>query len=250
MKKILLTLLLVTCTQLLLAFEPSALNLKVPSDLERSSMVFEIQHRFYGDLTEDPLENFFGLDVGANVNLGIRYAILDRLELYAAYTRFEKEYRVAASYAYHFPQIYVRTQINLEYFSFKVGQERQQNFFYGLGLQSEPIFDAVTATVNSGYDGYNEKFGLGFGIDLGFDWEFGPIEHVALLGEYYPVLQSEEPITGPENSFAGGVRVDTYGHHFMILIGNNTHIGARRLMLGAASNDIRLGLTVQRLLQF
>ena len=132
MKKVLLAVLLVACTQLLLAFEPSALNLKVPSNLERNSLVFDIQHRFYGDLTEDPLENFFGLDIGANVNLGIRYAILERLELYAAYTRFEKEYRVAASYAYHFPQTYVRTQISLEYFSLKIGQERHQNLFYGL----------------------------------------------------------------------------------------------------------------------
>jgi hypothetical protein len=201
-------------------------------------------------LTEDPLENFFGLDVGANVNLGVRYAMLERLELYAAYTRFEKEYRIAASYAYHFPQIYVATQINLEYFNFKIGQERHQNLFYGLGLQSEPVFNAITATANLGYDGYNEKFGLGFGLDVGFDWEFGPIEHVGLIGEYYPVLQSEESITGPENSFAGGIRIDTYGHHFMVLVGNSSNIGARRLMLGVPSNDIRLGFNVQRLLQF
>jgi hypothetical protein len=238
------------CAQSLFSFEPSALNLEVPSNLERNSVVFELQHRFYGDLTDDPLENFFGLDVGANVNLGLRYALVDRLELYAGYTRLAKEYRLAASYAHHCPRLYTRAQIDVEYFSFKIADERNQNFYVGLALQNEPVFNAVIATVNLGYDGYNEKLGLGFGLDVGFDWEFGPIEHISLIGEYYPVLQAEEPITRPENSFATGIRIDTYGHHFVLLVGNNWEIGNRNLMLGAPTNDIRFGLNVHRLFNF
>lgn len=250
MKQSMLIISLLLYAQCLFSFEPSALNLEVPSNLERNSGVFDLHHRFYGNLTEDPLENFFGLDVGANVNLGIRYAVLDRLELYAAYTRFEKEYRVAASYGHFFPQIYTRTQIDVEYFSFKMGDERNQNLYYGLALQSEPVLNAIIATVDIGYDGYNEKLGLGLGLDVGFDWEFGPIEHISFIGEYYPVLQREEPITGPENCFAGGIRIDTYGHHFTLLVGNSWQIGTRRLMLGAPSNDVRFGFNVHRLFIF
>ncbi len=50
---------LLLCAQCLFAFEPSALNLEVPSNLEKKSGVLELQHRFYGDLTEAPFENFF-----------------------------------------------------------------------------------------------------------------------------------------------------------------------------------------------
>jgi hypothetical protein len=250
MKQSMLIVLLLLCVGCLFSFEPSALNLEVPSNLEGNSSVFELQHRFYGNLTEDPLENFFGLDVGANVNLGLRYAVLDRLELYAAYTRFEKEYRVAASYAHHFPQLYTRTQIDVEFFSFRMGGERNQNVYYGLVLQSEPVFNTVIATADLGYDGYHEKLGLGLGLDVGFDWEFGPIEHVSFIGEYYPLLQREVPITGSENCFAAGIRIDTYGHQFILLVGNSWQIGNRRLMLGAPSNDVRFGLNVHRLFIF
>lgn len=241
---------LLMCAQSLFSFEPSALNLEVPSNLERNSSVLELKHRFYGDLTDDPFENFFGLDVGANVNLGMRYAIVDRLELCASYTRRAKEYRVGASYAHHCDQVYVRAQIDVEYFSFKEGATRNQNVYASLALQSEQLLNAIIATANLGYDGYNEKLGLGLGLDIGFDWEFGPIEHISFIGEYYPVLQREEPITGPENSFATGIRIDTYGHHFVLLVGNNWEIGNRHLMLGAPTNDIRIGLNIHRLFIF
>ena len=79
-----------------------ALNLRVPSHLEKNSLIFDVQHRAYGVLTEDPLDDFFGLDLGANVDVGIRYAVLPCLEVNASYTTFEKEYRLGASYAHHF----------------------------------------------------------------------------------------------------------------------------------------------------
>jgi len=233
----------------LLAFEPSALNLRVPSHLERNSSIFGVQHRAYGVLTEDPLDNFFGLDLGANVNMGIRYAVLPRLELNASYTRFEKEYRIGASYAHHFPQMYLKGQLDVQYFDFELSGERNSNFYYGLALQSFPLGGIFISTANVAYDGFNEKFGLGFGADLGFDWYFGPIEHISLIGEYYPILQSEEPITGAENYFAAGLRLDTYGHHFMFQISNGSEISTRRLMLGTPTNDLYLGFNIHRILR-
>ena len=250
MKKGILFFSLLLCTQILFAFEPSALNLRVPSSLDGKALVFDVQHRFYGILTEETLENFFGLDLGGNVGLGIRYAVLPRLELNANYTRAEKEYRLGASYAHYFPQVFMKGQVDIQYFDFERSGERNRNFYYGVALQTYKIGGIVIPTANIAYDGYNEKFGLGFGLDVGCDWEFGPIEHISFIGEYYPVLQSEELVTGDENYFAAGLRVDTYGHHFMLQISNGWDISPRRLMLGAFTNDVYLGLTVHRVLYF
>jgi hypothetical protein len=249
-KKYLLIIWMLSCLESLYAFEPSALNLRVPSYLEKNSLVFDVQHRAYGVLTEDPLDSFFGMKLGANVNVGIRYAVLQRLEVNASYTTFEKEYRLGASYAHYFPQIFLKGQVDIQYFDFEYSGERNSNFYYGLTLQSFLLGGIFIPTANMAYDGFNEKFGLGFGIDLGFDWYFGPIEHISLIGEYYPILQSEVPITGAENYFAAGLRLDTYGHHFMMQISNGWEIGPRRLMLGVPTNDFYMGFNIHRHLQF
>jgi hypothetical protein len=234
----------------LVAFEPSTLNLRVPSHLDQNSLVVDIRHRVYGVLTEDPFGNFFGLDLGANASIGIRYALLPLVELKASYTTFEQEYRIGASYAHHVPKLYLKGQFDIEYFDFESAGDRKRNFYYGLAVQTFPVFGFFTPTVNVAYDGFSERFGLGVGADLGFDWYFGPIEHLSLIGEYYPILDPEEPITGAEDYFAVGIRLDTYGHHFMFQVSNGYEIGTRRLMLGAPTNDIYLGFNIQRILQF
>jgi len=250
MKKTVLALVVLVVFSELFAFEPSMLNLNVPSSLDGKSLLFVVQHRFKGALTEDPLDNFFGFDFGANVGFGLRYAIIPRLELNAAYTIHEGEYRVGASYAHHIPQIFLMVQADVQYFNFERSGERDGNFFYSAAVQSYPIVDIVAPVVNFAYDSYNEKFGLGFGLQVGFDWWFGPIERISVIGEYYPVLDEEDAITGPENYFAAGLRIDTDGHRFMLQIGNDWNIGPRRLMLGTATNDIYIGFNIQRLLSF
>jgi hypothetical protein len=250
MMKTLLILLLLGLGYYASAFESNSLNLIVPSDLDRNSLVFEVQHRFYGSVTEDPLGNFFGLDIGGNVNLGIRYALLKRLELKVSYTTFEKEYRIGASYAYRTSNIPLQAQIDLQYFNFERSNETFGNLYYGVAIQSGPVSGIFTPTLNVGFDGYNEKFGLGIGLEAGFACQFGPIERISVTGEYFPVLQAEEPITGANNCFAAGVKVDTYGHHFMIQASNGWNIGSRRLMLGTSTDDIYLGFNIQRLLRF
>jgi hypothetical protein len=248
MKKIILAVVILASSQLF-AFESSMLNLKVPSNLDGKSLLLEVQHRFKGVLTEDPLDNLFGLDSGANVSFGLRYAIIPRLELNAAYTTYEGEYRVGASYAHHQPEIFLMVQADAQYFNFERSGERNGNFFYSIAAQSYPIAEIFAPVVNFAYDSYHERFGIGVGLQAGFDWWLGPIERISLIGEYYPVLDEEDAITGPENYFAAGVRVDTDGHRFMLQVGNGWNIGSRRLMLGTGTNDIYVGFNIQRLLR-
>jgi hypothetical protein len=250
MRKIVLPVVILVLSSQLFAFETSMLNLKVPSNLDGKSLLFEVQHRFKGVLNDEPIENFFGLDLGANVSFGIRYAVVPRLELNAAYTTYEGEYRVGASYAHHIPQIFLMVQADVQYFNFERGGERNGNFFCSTAFQSYPIANSFSPVINFAYDNYNEKFGLGIGLQAGLDWWLGPIERISVIGEYYPVLDEEETITGLEDYFAAGLRVDTDGHRFMLQIGNGWNIGPRRLMLGTASNYIYIGFNIQRLLRF
>ena len=233
---------------ILTAFEPSMLNLTTPSRLENTEAVFKITHRLYGQVDNDPFETFFGLDAGANISLGMRYALLPRLELNAAYTRLQKEYVLGASYAHFFPQLHAGGQLDVQFFSFQEAgeEERNDNFFYALSLQTEPLFGILRPVINAGFDGYNEKFGIAVGVSMGTDIDFGPVNRIDVIGEYCPVIDRDDAIQGPENSFAFGIKTATYGHNFMLLVGNNSQISARRLMLGTGSNDLYFGFNVHR----
>lgn len=235
--------------QVLFAFEPDMLNLSVPSQLEKTEMVFRIAHRFYGELTDEPLETFFGLDDGANVSLVLRYALFPRLELSTSYTRLLREYTIGASYAYYVPRI-VKTQLDVQFFDFQpvARGERRQNFFYNALVQTEPIARVIIPAINIGYDGYEERFGFGAGILLGFEVDLTLLQKVSIIGEYYPVIDRDEEIHGAYDSFAAGIKLETYGHHFMLMVGNSFQIGPRRMMLGAGTNDLRFGFNVHRVI--
>jgi len=232
----------------LIAFEPSMVNLTTPSRLENTESVFKITHRFYGSVDDDPLESFFGLDAGANVSLGMRYALLPRLELNAAYTRLQKEYVLGASYAYFLPQMHVGGQLDIQFFSFQETgiEERSKNFYYALSLQTEPLFGVLRPVVNAGFDGYNEKLGVAVGMSIGTDVDIGPVNRLDLVAEYYPVIDRDEAVHAADNSFAFGIKAATYGHNFMLIVGNNSQISVRRLMLGAATNDLYVGFNIHR----
>jgi len=128
-------------------------------------------------------------------------------------------------------------------------EKRRQNFFYSLSVEGEPILNVISPALVVGYDGYEERFGAGFGVAAGFGRE-GVLKHVAVIGEYYPVLGRDDDRTGPEDCFAAGVELQTYGHHFAFLVGNSSQIGTRRLMLGNDTNDLYLGFNIYRLLEF
>ena len=249
MKTLFLIICIVFVVHGLAGLEADMLNLTVPSQLEKTQLMVRIAHRFYGEIDEEPLETFFGLDQGANVSLGLRYAVLPRVELKTSYTRLQREYTVGASYAYHMPR-YLRTQLGVQFFDFQpaADAERLQNLFYSLSVQTEPIADFIMPVVNVGYDGYNEKFGVGVGVRVGVALNIRLLERVSFLGEYYPVIDREEGVHGDKNCFVAGIGLETYGHHFMFMVGNNFQMNARHLMLGAETNDLYFGANIQRVI--
>jgi hypothetical protein len=232
------------------AFERDMLNLKTPSTLDAGNAVIDIQHRFYGTVGDDPVGTVLGMTGGANVHLGFRYYPWRPFEIKPSITLFQKEYTVAAGYSSRIAKI-ARTKINVEFYSYRLPEmeDRRQNFFYSLAVEGEPTFNVMSPALVVGYDGYEERFGAGLGLAAGIDRE-GPVKHVAIIGEYYPSFDRDDERTGPEDCFAAGFELQTYGHHFAFLVGNSSQIGTRRLMLGAEANDLYFGFNIYRLIEF
>ncbi|MEJ2355481.1 MAG: DUF5777 family beta-barrel protein [candidate division WOR-3 bacterium] len=227
------------------SLENDLLNLNVPTQMERNELALIIRHRFYGDITDDPIGNHLGIDYGANIGLRIRYDIWNKLELKGGYTVGHKEYTLGSSYSMEFDSLYLRSQIDIEYFDYTdfIIDEDVRNLFYLLSIQSDLLPNLISLTVNVGYDAENSKIGLGFGVDIGFNFDFNYIQRIHLIAEYFPLLEEEENLV---NTFAFGIKAETFGHLFMFSVGNNTEIGTRRSMLGAASNTLHFGFNIYR----
>jgi hypothetical protein len=95
--------------------------------------------------------------------------------------------------------------------------------------------------VNVGYDGHNHRFGLGLGLNIVL------IKKFELIGEYYPVYRDDtNPNVRKKNAFAFGLKDNTSGHHFMLLLTNSWATEPRRQMLGADTNDFYFGFNIER----
>jgi hypothetical protein len=232
------------------AFERDMINVDVPTSVETGDGVLDIRHRFYGAVDDDPVGTFLGMTEGANVGLGFRYVVWSMLEAETTFTFFQREYTLGLDYCRPVGDL-LTVGGNVEFFSYELPEmeERRQNFFYALELAGRPLMGVLTPAVNLGYDGYEERVGAAVGVAVGFERK-GSLKHVAVIGEYYPVIDADEERTGPEDSFAGGVELQTYGHHFTFLVSNNSQIGTRRLMLGAPGNELYFGFNISRRFRF
>jgi hypothetical protein len=66
---------------------------------------------------------------------------------------------------------------------------------------------------------------------------------VDVIGEY---TFTHDPDQAERNTFSTGIKINTYGHQFKVMITNCQQIGSRKAMAGAGSNSLRFGFSIQR----
>jgi len=230
------------------AFEPAQLSLDSVSNFEKGDSAMAIRHRFFGKAND--INDFFGIDSGANTLLGLRYAPIKNIIIEVHHTREKKEYNGRLGFAYKLK--YIHTQLNINAFTFKESgiQEKRSNAFGNLVLQTPLLFEHLTLTYNLGYDNYYKRSGSGFGAELStnnFMSETFPMsESFSLLGEYYTKHNGLLAKTKKFNSFAFGMKIRTYKHHFEILLTNSTAMDPRTMMQGTDSNNLHFAFNINR----
>jgi len=249
MRKILPIILLIFIPQALLAYEPGLFNLKGAADLESGKGEFKIQHRFFGEAIEDEtLDTLFGADSGGNMGLGLRYAV-SGIQLSAERLRSRREYILGIGYGHAIPGTPIRGQLDIQYFRYEVfnldisGVDKENGVFGLLSLQTEPILNRITPMVNLGYDSDEEEFGAGFGLAVIVIELIGTVQKISIIGEYFATSYGDV-----DRSFTFGIRAETYGHHFDIILGNGSEMSPKRLMAGTipADTDLRFGFNIKR----
>jgi len=217
------------------------LNLLAPvNGLSQGSFELQVNHRFFGEaFKNDPLENFFGLDNGANVGFEARYFATGDLYFSYGHTRLLHGNRFSAGWVE--PELGpVSLEVRAGYEAVKPSS--QEDWDGGLtaeaGVSAMLLQDRLRPVVNFAYDGYLEEGGPGFGL------EFYLMENMSLMGEYFPAA-AEGAI---EDCFSMGARYSTWGHQFIVALTNSHGIGPRGQLAGAADADLSMAFTIRRVL--
>lgn len=229
------------------AFEAGQLSLDIPNVLKKDEGSFTIRHRFYGEYSD--VEKFLGTDDGGNMHFILKYAIWDNLLIGVDHTKNESAYGLGIEYAYDFD--FIKAGVRFNGFSLdRPGlDDRQQSYFVNTSWQTPNYFEHLRLTANVGYDGYYKHSVLGLGTDINVN-NFMPYltftEEVSLLAEYYPQIDKVDEVSGKNDVYAFGIKFQTFGHHFEILLTNATSMDARSMALGTDSDDLHFGFNINR----
>ena len=233
------------------------MDLPNPVDLNKGSMEFLIQHRFFQTLRESGPGDALGVDSGANINLAFDYALTDRLSLGVSRARLNQIIAFSGSYE-------IRTRKDSFWkMSLNAGVEGTRNFEreFSPYLQLATAFDykalrlhmVPTAVFNSRPDSQvrefpalavnpdsNNTFSLGVGADVALDNRF------SLIGEYVPRLAGFGGFGKSYPQFGGGVEIRTAAHVFTILASTSWDFTPATYAVNAGKGDISLGFNIYR----
>jgi len=248
MKKIVLVACIALFSEGAMAYEAGQLSLDTPNVLKQSEGSFGIRHRFYGEF--DDYEKFLGSDDGGNMYFSLKYAVMDNLVIGVDHTRDQSGYGLVIEYAKDFTE-YGSAGIRLNTFSIDNFnfEERQKSYFINAAYQTPNFFDHIRFTANAGYDAYYEHNTLGFGIDINMKNKITWLtytENMSLLAEYYPQIDEVDGISGDNDSYAFGLKFQTFAHHFEILLTNSSNMDPRTMALGTNSEDLHFGFNINR----
>lgn len=237
---------------------PNLVGMGTVENVGAGNLNVTIMHNF-GIATDEPLQNFFGIDLGPNVRLGIDYGLTDNWSIGLGRTTFEKVVDLRTKIAVLRQQqdgsipfsIAVKGDaalITLENnrpikddLSYLLSLPVARKFGEVLSLQLAPMY-AHFNTVNEEAGQQNNLFALGTGIELQLSRRF------ALMGEYYPVIGDRNPETS--NAFALGLNIETGGHVFQLYFASSQwHTEQHIIALNEEefwAGDFRFGFNVNR----
>lgn len=237
-------------------------NLVAMSNVENvgsGSLNVTIMHNF-GIATNRPIQNFFGLDSGPNVRLGLDLGITDNWSVGIGRSTFEKivDFRTKVallnqSQSGDMPfSVSLKGDIGFTTVENNRPFKDDLNYLLSLpiakkineemSLQFAPMY-AHFNTVNNSAGNVNNLFSLALG------GEYRLSRRYALMIEYYPVIGDRNP--GTTNAFSLGLNIETGGHVFQLYFASSNWHTEQFVIARNTDNfwagDFRFGFNVNRI---
>lgn len=242
----------------------SIAGMSTVTNLEARNLNSVIMHNF--GLVSSGIEDFYGLDLGANVRLGIDYGITDKLSIGIGRTssddnvdfRFKytllrqmKSDKIPVEVALK-GDLGINTAENTRFDDFTFVE--RLNYFGSLmvarkfnktiTLQLAPMVSHFNTVIDEG----NSDIPSNTHVAVGLGGRFKLDERKSLTFEYIPVLSEQNPNTS--NHFAVGYEIETGGHVFQMFFMSGKWFTEQHLIARTNEDffagDFRLGFNVNR----
>lgn len=209
---------------------PNLIGLETTEQISGGNLNVTIMHSF-GIVTSRTLQNFFGLDIGPNVRLGIDYGISDKWSIGIGRMTDRKvvDARTKLKLLHETKDGSVPLSISLKGDLGLITQENNRpvkddlNYLLSLPV-AKKISDALSLQAAPLIAHFNHVNGISetenslFAIGLGGEYRLS--RRFALTAEYYPVLGDRNPDT--KNAFALGLNIETGGHVFQLFFASSS----------------------------
>lgn len=233
-------------------------NLPTAETLQKGDFNFEISHRFNTPVSSGWGE-LYGFDGSVSMRLALSYAVTDHLLFTLGRSNLEGN----IDYRFKYKAFQIRNDVLPTLVSVRVGgayngkargiESGDKHQFYGQLI------------VNTLYD---KRLGIGlvpsylynshiYCLDTQDTFTFGMYAQYYVTEGWNVFLEFNPTVTGwrdQYNSMAFGVELETGGHFFKILLGNNTKLNPSQYLAGAIdeinSDDWHFGFNITRLLKF
>lgn len=238
---------------------PNLIGMSTVENIGAGNLNVTIMHNF-GILTDQPLQNFFGLDFGPNVRLGIDYGLADNWSIGIGRTSFEKvvDMRTKLTLMQQTKSgsvpLSVTIKADVALTTLENDRPVKDDFNYLISLPiAKKVNDKISiqlAPMYAHFNGIDESTGQQSDLfALGTGLEFRLSRRYALISEYYPVIGSRNPDT--KNAFALGLNIETGGHVFQLYFASSQWHTEQYIITRNRDDfwagDFRLGFNVNRL---
>ncbi|MEX2455709.1 MAG: DUF5777 family beta-barrel protein [Balneolaceae bacterium] len=231
------------------------IGISTVQNLSARNLNTTIAHTF--GTTNRGIEQFFGLDDGANTRLGIDYGISDTFSIGIGRMTFDKVVDLRGKYnlmrqttSENKPidlAVKLSTGINT---TAGIGLEFSDRLSYLTSFMAARKFNRLSIQLTpmlaffNDVDGENENRLFGLGILSQFELN----ERFALGAEYLPVLGDRNP--GTEDAIGISLNIDTGGHIFQILFNSSQWHGEQYIMSNNRDQfldgEFRFGFNIHR----
>lgn len=233
----------------------SNIGISTVQNISAGNLNTTIAHTF--GTTNRGIEQFFGLDDGANTRLGIDYGINDNVSLGIGRMTFNKVVDIRGKY--HLMRqtvtgnipvdlavklstgIDTRSGVGLEF------SDRLSYFVSLMAARKQNRFSIQIAPMMAHFNHVSgENFNRLFGLGISSQYELN--DRFALTAEYLPVIGDKNP--GTVNSIGIGLNIDTGGHIFQILFTSSQWHGEPFIMANNRDRfldgEFRFGFNIHR----
>lgn len=201
------------------------IHLPAPVDLNRGDMEIHIEHRFLQALADSSPGTAFGIDSGANINLGFNYALTNDLSVGVSRARFDQIIALGGTWELQTQRDSIlklslagglQGRQNLErhisgFFQLPISVDYKFLRFYGVpSLVLNSRNDQESSFPNPINPEHNHTFFLGVGVDAALT------RNLSLSWEYVPRLAGFGGFGEEDPTMSSGIKIRSWGHVFSV----------------------------------